>query len=130
MDNSETIWRLVDAKKNAFEALSDRIWGMPELQYAEHRSVAEHTKELEREGFRITRNLSDIPTAVMGEAGEGGPVIAFLGEFDALPGLSQEAGVADQRPVEPNGNGHGCGHNLLGSAALLAATALADPACR
>jgi aminobenzoyl-glutamate utilization protein B len=126
MDNSETIWRLVDAKKNAFEALSDRIWGMPELQYAEHRSVAEHTKELEREGFRITRNLSDIPTAVMGEAGEGGAVIAFLGEFDALPGLSQEAGVADQRPVEPNGNGHGCGHNLLGSAALLAATALKD----
>jgi aminobenzoyl-glutamate utilization protein B len=126
MDNSETIWRLVDAKKSAFEALSDRIWGMPELQYAEHRSVAEHTKELERQGFRITRNLSDIPTAVMGEAGEGGPVIAFLGEFDALPGLSQEAGVADQRQVEPNGNGHGCGHNLLGSAALLAAAALKD----
>jgi len=126
MDNSEPIWRLVDAKKNAFEALSDRIWGMPELQYAEHRSVAEHIKELEREEFRITRNLADIPTAVMGEAGEGGPVIAFLGEFDALPGLSQEAGIAEPRPVEPNGNGHGCGHNLLGSAALLAATALKD----
>ena len=126
MDNSEPIWRLVDAKKNAFEALSDRIWGMPELQYAEHRSVAEHIKELEREEFRITRNLADIPTAVMGEAGEGGPVIAFLGEFDALPGLSQEAGIAEPRPVEHNGNGHGCGHNLLGSAALLAATALKD----
>ena len=126
MDNSEPIWRLVDAKKDAFEALSDRIWGMPELQYAEHRSVAEHIKELEREGFRITRNLADIPTAVMGEAGQGGPVIALLGEFDALPGLSQEAGVAEPRPVEPNGNGHGCGHNLLGSAALLAASALKD----
>jgi aminobenzoyl-glutamate utilization protein B len=126
MDNSEPIWRLVDAKKDAFEALSDRVWGMPELQYAEHRSVAEHIKELEREGFRITRNLADIPTAVMGEAGEGGPVIAFLGEFDALPGLSQEAGVAEPRPVEPSGNGHGCGHNLLGSAALLAASALKD----
>jgi aminobenzoyl-glutamate utilization protein B len=126
MDNSEPIWRLVDAKKDAFEALSDRIWGMPELQYAEHRSVAEHLKELEREGFRISRNLADIPTAVMGEAGEGGPVIALLGEFDALPGLSQEAGVAEPRPVEPNGNGHGCGHNLLGSAALLAASALKD----
>ncbi len=126
MDNSEPIWRLVDAKKDSFEALSDRIWGTPELQYAEHRSVAEHIKELEREGFRITRNLADIPTAVMGEAGEGGPVIALLGEFDALPGLSQEAGVAEPRPVEPNGNGHGCGHNLLGSAALLAASALKD----
>jgi aminobenzoyl-glutamate utilization protein B len=126
MDNSEQIWRLVDAKKEAFEALSDRVWGMPELQYAEHRSVAEHIKELEREGFRVTRNVADIPTAVIGEAGEGGPVIAILGEYDALPGLSQEAGVAEPRPVEPNGNGHGCGHNLLGSAALLAATGVKD----
>src|SRR3954467_15262715 len=126
MSNSEQIWRPADPKKDAFEALSDRIWGMPELQYLEHRSVAEHIKELEREGFRITRNLADIPTAVMGEAGEGGPVIAVLGEYDALPGLSQEAGIAEPRPVEANGHGHGCGHNLLGSAALLAATALKD----
>jgi aminobenzoyl-glutamate utilization protein B len=126
MDNSEQIWRLVDAKKEPFEALSDRVWGMPELQYVEHRSVAEHIKELDREGFRLTGNLADIPTAVMGEAGEGGPVIAILGEYDALPGLSQEAGIAEPRPVEPNGNGHGCGHNLLGSAALLAAAALKD----
>jgi len=126
MDNAEQIWGLVDAKKEAFEALSDRVWGMPELQYAEHRSAAEHVKELEREGFRITRNVADIPTAVVGEAGEGGPVIAILGEYDALPGLSQEAGVAEPRPVEPNGNGHGCGHNLLGAAALLAATGVKD----
>src|SRR5499427_8569464 len=126
MENTEEIWRLVDARKDAFEALSDRIWGMPELQYAEKRSVAEHIKELEREGFRITRELAGIPTAVMGEAGEGGPVIAILGEYDALPGLSQEAGVAEPRPLVQNGNGHGCGHNLLGSAALLAASAVKD----
>ena len=126
MDNSEQIWRLVDAKKDPFEDLSDRVWGMPELQYREHRSVTEHIKELDREGFRVTPNLADIPTAVMGEAGAGGPVIAFLGEYDALPGLSQEAGVAEPRPVEGNSNGHGCGHNLLGSAALLAASALKD----
>jgi len=69
MDNSEQIWRLVDDKKNPFEALSDRVWGMPELQYAEHRSVAEHLKEMEREGFRITKDVADIPTAVIGEAG-------------------------------------------------------------
>jgi aminobenzoyl-glutamate utilization protein B len=62
----------------------------------------------------------------MGEWGEGGPVIAFLGEYDALPGLSQEAGVAEPRPVETGGHGHGCGHNLLGSAALLSATAVKD----
>jgi aminobenzoyl-glutamate utilization protein B len=126
MDNTEEIWRMVDARKHAFEALSDRIWGMPELQYAERRSVAEHIKELEREGFRLTRELAGIPTAVMGEAGEGGPVIAILGEYDALPGLSQEAGVAEHRPIAGNGAGHGCGHNLLGSAALLAAAAFKD----
>ena len=126
MDNTEEIWRLVDARKDAFEGLSDRIWGMPELQYAEKRSVAEHIKELEREGFRITRELAGIPTAVMGEAGEGGPVIAILGEYDALPGLSQEAGVAEHRPLPGDGAGHGCGHNLLGSASLLAAAALKD----
>ena len=126
MDNSEEIWRLVDARKDAFEALSDRVWGMPELQYAERRSVAEHINELEREGFRLTRELAGIPTAVMGEAGQGGPVIAILGEYDALPGLSQEAGVAEHRPLPGNGAGHGCGHNLLGSASLLAATAMKD----
>src|ERR671923_617686 len=113
MDNTEEIWRLVDARKNAFEALSDRIWGMPELQYAERRSVAEHIKELEREGFRITRELAGIPTAVMGEAGEGGPVIAILGEYDALPGLSQVAGIAEPKEAVAGGPGHGCGHNML-----------------
>jgi aminobenzoyl-glutamate utilization protein B len=63
---------------------------------------------------------------MVGEAGEGGPLVAILGEFDALPGLSQEAGVAEPRPVEAGGNGHGCGHNLLGAGALLAAAAVKD----
>ena len=126
MQNTEEIWRLVDSRKAEYEALSDRVWGMPELCYAEHRSCAEHTAMLEAEGFRVTRNLAGIPTAVMGEAGEGGPVIAILGEYDALPGLSQEAGVAEKRPLPGDGNGHGCGHNLLGAAALLAAAAVKD----
>ena len=124
MQNSEKIWRLVDARKDDYEALSDRVWGMPELCYGEFRSVAEHKAMLEQEGFRITENVAGIPTAVMGEAGDGGPVIAILGEYDALPGLSQVAGIAEPREMERGGNGHGCGHNLLGSAALLAATAV------
>ena len=124
MQNSEKIWQLVDARKDEYEALSDRVWGMPEIAYTEYRSVAEHRAMLEQEGFRITENLADIPTAVMGEAGEGGPVIAILGEYDALPGLSQVAGIAEPKELERGGNGHACGHNLLGSAALLAATAV------
>ena len=107
MQNSEKIWQLVDARKDDYEALSDRVWGMPEVAYTEYRSSAEHRSMLEQEGFRITENLADIPTAVMGEAGEGGPVIAILGEYDALPGLSQQAGVAEPRPVEAGGNGPG-----------------------
>src|SRR5690606_18591328 len=68
--------------------------------------------------------LAGIPTALVGEAGKGGPVIAFLGEYDALPGLSQVSGVAEQRPLVEGGPGHGCGHNLLGAGAMLAAVAL------
>ncbi len=126
MDNRSDIWRGVDAIKARFIDLSDKVWGTPEVCYTEARSAAEHLAELKHQGFRITENVAGIPTALMGEWGEGGPVIAFLGEYDALPGLSQEAGVAEHRPVETGGHGHGCGHNLLGSAALLAATAVKD----
>ena len=90
MKNAEEIWSLVDAKERPFTQLSDRVWGMPELCYGEFRSCTEHTATLERQGFRITKDVAGIPTAVVGEAGDGGPVIAILGEYDALPGLSQE----------------------------------------
>ncbi|RAI56167.1 M20 family metallopeptidase [Roseicella frigidaeris] len=126
MQNTEAIWRLVEAHRADFQALSDRIWHMPELAYTETRSCAEHAAMLRQQGFRVTEQFAGIPTAVMGEAGEGGPVIAILGEYDALPGLSQEAGLAEERPLPGPGYGHGCGHNLLGSASLLAATAVKD----
>src|SRR6201989_2865255 len=126
MDNRSDIWRGIDTIKARFIDLSDKVWAMPEVCYTEARSAAEHLTELRHQGFRITEKVAGIPTAVMGEWGEGGPVIAFMGEYDALPGLSQEAGVAEHRPVETGGHGHGCGHNLLGSAALLAATAVKD----
>ena len=70
MRNTEEIWRLVDAKAPEAIELSDRVWGMPELCYAEHRSCAEHTAMLEAHGFRVTKNVAGIPTAVMGEAGD------------------------------------------------------------
>src|ERR1700709_303622 len=108
MDNRSDIWRGVDTIKPRFVALADRVWAMPEVCYTEARSSAEHLAELRHQGFRITENVAGIPTALMSEAGEGGPVIAFLGEYDALPGLSQEAGVAEPKPVDgQNGAGHG-----------------------
>jgi aminobenzoyl-glutamate utilization protein B len=126
MNDSRDIWQFVDAKQEPLIALSDRVWATPELCYSETRSAAEHATELERQGFRITRNVAGIPTAMIGEAGEEGPVIAILGEYDALPGLSQESGIAEPRPLENGGNGHGCGHNLLGAGAMLAAVAVKD----
>ena len=100
MDNRSDIWRGVDAIKPRFITLSDKVWAMPEVCYTEARSAGEHLAELRHQGFRITENVAGIPTAAMGEWGEGGPVIAFLGEYDALPGLSQEAGVSEPRPLE------------------------------
>ena len=73
-----------------------------------------------------TKGIANIPTAVVGEYGTDGPIIAFLGEYDALAGLSQKADVFHQDPVKKGENGHGCGHNLLGSASMQAAVALRD----
>jgi aminobenzoyl-glutamate utilization protein B len=126
MSNADRIWSLVEAHRERFVTLADTIWEMPEVAYAEFRSVEAHVQALAEKGFRIVRDLAGIPTAVMGEAGTGGPVIAILGEYDALPGLSQEAGVAEERPRPGESAGHGCGHNLLGSAAMLAAVAVRD----
>ncbi|WP_420391988.1 amidohydrolase [Acuticoccus sp.] len=126
MRNTEDIWQFVDDKRDVFEALSDRVFDTPELLYNEFQSAAAHEEALRAEGFATTTGIAGIPTAMMGEAGEGGPIIAILGEYDALPGLSQEPGVTEPRPQVSGGNGHGCGHNLLGAGALLAATALKD----
>ena len=126
MQNEDQIWRLVDERRDDYIGLADRIWEMPEIAYNEYKSTAEHKAMLEKEGFRISENLAGIPTAVMGEAGEGGPVIAILGEYDALPGLSQEAAHPEPKPRPGDGMGHGCGHNLLGSASLMAAAAVKD----
>ena len=126
MEKVSAVWQCVEAKKALGIGLSDGVWETPEIAYGEFHSADRHTALLEAEGFRVTENLAGIPTAMMGEAGEGGPVIAILGELDALPGLSQKAGVAQPCPVETGGPGHGCGHNLLGGGALLAAIGVKD----
>ncbi len=126
MHNHPETWNHVDRHAAALLALADDVWATPETCYKEERSAARHRDELLRHGFHVIENVAGIPTAVMGEAGGGGPVVAILGEYDALPGLSQQAGVAEPIPVVAGGNGHGCGHNLLGAGAMLAAIALKD----
>ncbi len=126
MSNADPIWTLVDRRRAAYTALSDAVFDTPEIAYTETQATALHKAQAEAEGFRVTEGLAGIPTALLAEAGTEGPVIAILGEYDALPGLSQEAGQAVHTPLPGAGHGHGCGHNLLGAGALMAAVAVKD----
>jgi aminobenzoyl-glutamate utilization protein B len=130
MQTIADITTLCDAKAEACIALSDTVWDLAELRYQEHGAVAAQIALLEKEGFRITRDIAGIPTAFMAEAahdsgGGNGPLIGLLGEYDALSGLGQASGVTERRPTG-QANGQGCGHNLLGAGAVLAAIAVKD----
>jgi aminobenzoyl-glutamate utilization protein B len=125
MQNIDRIASLIEAKKPDYLSLSDKVWDLAELRYEEHQSVGAHIAMLEREGFKVTPGVAGIPTAFMAEAGSGAPLIGFLGEYDALSGLSQKSGTTE-RISAGGANGQGCGHNLLGTGALLAAVAVRD----
>ena len=122
--NKHIIWEYVEKLEPRFHALADQVWSTPETCYGEHLSMEAHYSELIHHGFKVKKGIAGIPTALIAEAGTKGPVIAFLGEYDALAGLSQQSDIFEEKPIKKNGNGHGCGHNLLGSAAMQAATSL------
>lgn len=113
----------LEERQERFVTMSDTIWENPEVALNESKACALQAEFLEGEGFSITRNVGDLPTAFYAEWGSGSPVIGFLGEYDALPNLSQKR-QAGQAPEVAGGPGHGCGHNLLGTAALASAVAL------
>lgn len=113
-------------REEEFTGLSREIWNYAETGMEEERSASALCRVLQENGFCVEKNLAGIPTAFVGSFGEGSPVIGFLGEFDALEGLSQRAGTAEKGPEEEYGNGHGCGHNLLGCGSLAAAVAVKE----
>ena len=124
--NKHVIWDFVSKNQKRFQELADKVWSTPETCYSEQNSMSAHVDELIYHGFSVIKGIANIPTAVVGEYGTDGPIIAFLGEYDALAGLSQKADVFHQDPVKKGENGHGCGHNLLGSASMQAAVALKE----
>jgi aminobenzoyl-glutamate utilization protein B len=109
----------LDAKKEVYSAIAQQIWGFAEMGYQEEKSAALLQQTLCNEGFKVTKGVAGIPTAFIAEYGEGLPVIAILGEYDALPGLSQEA-VAEKKTAG-KAAGHACGHHLFGTASTAAA---------
>jgi aminobenzoyl-glutamate utilization protein B len=103
--------------------LSDRIWELAEVGLQETQSAKAQEKFLRGEGFTVESGVAGMPTAFVASWGRGKPVIGFLGEYDALPGISQKA-IPVKDPLKQGAPGHGCGHNLLGVAALAGAAAL------
>ena len=112
--NYELLEALIQGKKEQFEQAADQIWGFAEMRYQEFQSAQLQKDLLRREGFEIEEDLGGIPTAFRAKAGSGRPVVGLLGEFDALPQLSQKADLTRPEPENPGAPGHGCGHHLLG----------------
>ena len=123
-DRTDLMQRLA-ARAAHFGDVSRRIWEFAEVGYKETKSAALLQEELRAAGFAIAENVAGIPTAFSAQAGAGGPVIGILGEYDALPGLFQEA-VPAKQPLHSTTPGHGCGHNLFGTASAAAAMAVKE----
>ena len=115
----------VESRRADLVTLADQVWGFAETALRETRSAAVLADYAEKQGFRVERGVASMPTAFVASYGEGRPVIAVLGEYDALPGLSQKA-VPERAVLRPGAPGHGCGHNLFGAASLGAAVAVKE----
>lgn len=115
----------IDRRATEMTALSLQVWEFAETALRETKSAGVLADYAEKQGFRVTRGVAGMPTAFVAEFGQGRPIIGIMGEYDALPGISNQA-VAEKTPLAAGAAGHGCGHNLFGVASLGAAAALKD----
>ncbi len=115
----------VDNHAHELISMSDKIWTFAEIGLREHRSAGILADYAEKQGFRVERGVASMPNAFIATYGQGLPIIGVMGEYDALPGLSQKA-IAVKEPLVEGGAGHGCGHNLFGAASLGAALAIKE----
>lgn len=124
MDKKQFVCEAIEAKQDLFNRISDQIWEYAEAGMKEYKSAEYLEAQAKELGFAVETGISGIPTAFIASYGSGKPVIAFLGEYDALPGLSQKAACPTKDELVPGAYGHGCGHNCLGTASLAAAAAV------
>lgn len=122
----EEVEILVDKKLHIFTEASDCVWDFAEIMFQEKKSSALHAKVLKEQGFDVELGVAGMETALVASYGSGHPVVAVLGEYDALPALSQKPDSLTHAPIEEGKPGHGCGHNLLGCGAMSAVTAVKD----
>lgn len=126
MIRKDKICKIIEEKKDLFIEVSDKVWEYAELGLKEYKSADVICNALEEEDFTVKKGLAGMETAFVGSYGEGKPIIAILGEYDALPGLSQKKASYVKEEVIKGGSGHGCGHNLLGAGSLAAVVAVKD----
>src|ERR1035441_823089 len=123
--DTRAILQSMDTRAAHYGEVSRRIWEFAEVGFKENQSPPLLQSELRAAGFSVVDNVAGMPTAFTATWGQGKPVIGIMGEYDALPGLSQDA-LPERKPLVNGGPGHGCGHNLLGTASLFAAVTLKD----
>ncbi len=123
--NKKVIVQSVEKHQADFIKMSDQIWAYAETAFEENKSAKLLADYAEAQGFRVERGVADLPTAFIASYGSGKPIIGILGEFDALPGISQKA-QPEKEPLEAGAAGHGCGHNLFGVGSLGAAIAVKE----
>jgi aminobenzoyl-glutamate utilization protein B len=123
-DDAAGIMRFVDSRYEETASIARELWEYAEVGYQERKSSGLLQEALAREGFGIESGVAGIPTAFVASYGDGGPVIGILAEFDALPGINQDA-VPARSPIDGKTAGHACGHNLFGAGSVGAAIAIA-----
>jgi len=124
-DDKSVLQHTMDTRAAHYGEISRKIWEFAELGYKEKRSAELLSSELRAAGFAVVENVGGMPTAFTATWGQGRPVIGIMGEYDALPGLSQDD-TPLRKPLVEGGPGHGCGHNLLGAASLFAAVTIKE----
>jgi len=123
--NKQALVQSIEKHQNALIEISDKIWQVAETAFEETESSKILSDYAEKQGFTIERGVAEMPTAFVATYGSGKPVISVLGEFDALPGLSQNP-APTKSPITEGNPGHGCGHNLFGAGSLGAAVAIKE----
>jgi len=123
--NKKQLIKSIEKHKQNLIEISDSIWELAETAFEETQSSKILSDYAEKNGFSVEKGVAGMPTAFVATYGSGSPVISVLGEFDALPGISQKA-KPTKDPLIEKGNGHGCGHNLFGSGSLGAAIAIKE----
>jgi aminobenzoyl-glutamate utilization protein B len=124
-NKKQAVIRSVENHQQELIGLSDKIWALAETALLEHESSKVLADYAEQQGFKVEKGVAGLPTAFIATYGSGKPIIGIMGEFDALPGLSQKAQVTKE-PLNPNAAGHGCGHNMFGPGSLGAAIAIKE----